>query len=76
MAKRGSRLEHGTPWFRIGWNRGQEPPRDVKVGGDLSLGIAFGDIGLDAADFPKIAEAVRATMNAFMVDFPETEWVD
>ncbi len=76
VVKRGSRLEHGAPWFRIVWQPGQPPPPNVKLTGDLSVGIAFGEIGLDASDFPKIAKAVLSIVQAFMADFPETEFVD
>lgn len=31
---------------------------------------------MDASDFKKIAEAVRAILETFMRDFPETELVD
>jgi hypothetical protein len=40
-----------------------------------SCRLRLGDIGLDPADFPKIAAAVRGIMQVFMGDFPETEWV-
>jgi len=76
LAKEGTRLEHGTPWFRIQWKRGEEPPREVKVGGDMTLGIAFGDIGLDASDFPRLAKDVHKVIQAFMRDFPETKFID
>jgi hypothetical protein len=76
IVTQGARLEQGTPWLRIGWRRREEPPREVKVSGDLTLGIAFGEGGLDALQFSKLAEAVREVMQAFMADFPETEWVD
>jgi hypothetical protein len=56
LATRGSRLEHGTPWFRIVWRREEKPPREVKVTGNLTSEIAFGDIGMPASEFSKIAE--------------------
>jgi hypothetical protein len=70
------RLEHGTPWLRMVWSRGEEAPRDVKVSADLTTEIAFGDVGVPAADFPQIAKAVRTILDAFMRDLPETEFVD
>ena len=76
LAKEGSRMEHGTPWFRMTWNRGVEPPHEVKMSGDLPLGITFGDIGLDASDFPRVAESVRRVTQTFLADFPETEFID
>jgi hypothetical protein len=76
LAKPGTRIEHGTPWFRMEWKRGEEPPRKVKISGEVPLGIAFGDIGLDASDCPEIAEAVRKITEAFVRDFPETGFVD
>jgi hypothetical protein len=72
----GSRLEHDQPWFRICWRRDQPPPQNVNLSGDLKLGIAFGEIGVDASDFKHIARDVRAIMEAFMRDFPETEFID
>jgi hypothetical protein len=69
-------MKHGTPWIRFGIQPGQEPPREVKMRGRIPLGIAFGDIGLDARDFPKIAEAVSSLNRAFAADFPETEFVE
>jgi hypothetical protein len=76
MLKKGARLEHGTPWLRLGWDRREEPPREVQVGGDLTLGIALGEIETDFAEFPKVAEAVQAVLQAFLAEFPETEYVD
>lgn len=76
MVKRGTRLTHGTPWLRIQWRPGEEPPRKVQMGGGLTLGIAFGEIGLDAASFRHVGEYVLRVIQAFMVDFPETEWTD
>jgi hypothetical protein len=76
MAKKGTRLIHGTPWFRITWKPGEEPPREVEVSGDMTLGIAFGDIGLAASSYVDIAKYVLRVIQAFMADFPETEWVD
>lgn len=67
------RLEHNTPCFRIVWSPGEEPPSEVKVGGDLTTEIAFGDVGLPASEFSKIADAVRNVTEAFMADFPETK---
>jgi hypothetical protein len=75
VVSRGSRLEHDAPWFRIRWQPGQPPPQNVALTGNLPLGIAFGEIGLDASDFSKIADAVLMIVRAFMADFPETEFV-
>jgi hypothetical protein len=76
LAKEGSRMEHDTPWLRIEWKRGEEAPREVKVTGDMPLGISFGEIGLDARDFKVIAKTVLRIIQAFMRDFPETEFVE
>jgi hypothetical protein len=76
VVKRGSRLEHDEPWFRAVWRRGQPPPTNVELTGDLKLGIAFGEMGMDASDFKKIAEIVLAIVQGFMRDFPETEFMD
>jgi hypothetical protein len=76
MAKTGTRMDHGTPWFIINWDRSEEPPRNVQVGGNLRTGIVFGDIGLDASDFRNIAQDVLKIIHAFMADFPETVFVD
>lgn len=76
MASRGTRLEDGTPWLCIRFAPGQEPSGKVEMEGNLTLGVAFGEVGLDAADFPRIAELVRNILEAFMRDFPETEYVE
>ena len=69
-------MERGTPWFRIVWDRREEPPREVKVSGDLTTEVAFGDVGMPASEFPKISKAVRTITEAFLAEFPETEYVD
>lgn len=73
---RGSRLEHDAPWFRAVWRSDQPRPTNVELTGDLKVGIAFGEMGLDASDFNKIAESVLSIVRAFMRDFPETEFAD
>jgi len=75
LAKGGQRLKDGAPWFRIGFARGEEPPRKVEVGGNLPIGIAFGEMGLAAAEFPRIAQLVEAITKQFLADFPETQFV-
>jgi hypothetical protein len=35
-----------------------------------------GEIGLDASDFRKIAQDVPVIIEAFMRDFPETEFIE
>jgi hypothetical protein len=64
-----SGVEHGTPWFRIVYRREEKPPASVKITGDLTTQVAFGDIGLPAGEFPKIAEAVRTIINSFLAEF-------
>lgn len=78
MVKRGTRLEHDTPWFRIVFDRSVFPerPASVEIGGNLQLGIAFGDIGLNSDSFRHIAEYVRSVIERFMRQFPETKYVD
>lgn len=75
LASKG-RLEHGTPWLRIEWVRGHEPPREVKVSGELTMEVAFGEIGLLASEFSKIGDAVRTIIEAFTAEFPETKFVE
>lgn len=70
-----SRLKDGTPWLQLGFD-GEELPTEVKVSGELALGIAFGEIGVPADDFLKLAETVRLLINIFLADFPETEIVE
>jgi hypothetical protein len=70
------RLDHDSPWFRIVWRRGEEPPTKVQLRGDMRTETVFGDVGLPASEFPKIADAVRTIVEAFMREFPETEYVD
>ena len=76
VVSKGTRLKDGTPWLRIGWDRGEEPPREVQVHGGLDLGIAFGDIGLDAMSFHHVGKYVLKVIQGFMADFPETVWED
>jgi hypothetical protein len=76
VLKRGQRMEHGTPWFRVVWDRNEEPPKSVKLGYDLTLGIGFGEMGVDAKELPRIAELVKEIIYAFQVDFPETVFED
>lgn|GEM_PF-1917404 len=78
MLRRGSRLEHDAPWFRIAFDRTLMPERPAKVqmGGNLRLGIAFGEIGLDADSYRFVAEYVRLLIEAFMRRFPETKYID
>ena len=75
LAKEG-KLEHGTPWFRIVWSRDEKPPADVTIGGDVTTEVAFGDVGLPASEFSKIADAVRKVLEAFLAEFPETQYTD
>ena len=63
-------------WLRLLWGPGEEPPRSVKMSYHLTLGIAFGEIGLDAEDFPKVAKLVLTIIERFMADFPETVFED
>jgi hypothetical protein len=72
----GQRMEHGTPWFRIGWKRDQAPPTEVRLAGELTLGIAFGEIGVDAEEFKRIGEVVLMIIQRFQADFPETQFTD
>jgi hypothetical protein len=78
MLKRGQRLEQDTPWFRIVFDRAllTEAPVKVEMGGNISLGIAFGEIGLDSRDFRKVAEYVWLVIEGFMREFPETVYHD
>jgi hypothetical protein len=78
MVKRGQHLEQGTPWFRIVFDRAvlTEGPVNVKMDGNIRLGIAFGDIGLDSRDFKKIGEYVWLIIERFMREFPETKYHD
>jgi hypothetical protein len=62
--------------MHIDWDRREDPPTEVKVGADLTTEIAFGEDGVPAVEFPEIAEAVRTVLEAFMADFPETEFLD
>lgn len=71
LAKEGQRLVHGTPWFRVRFPRTEDPPRSVDVRADMTLGIAFGKIGVRQDDFPRIAEIVLRLSQHFAVDFPQ-----
>jgi hypothetical protein len=77
ILKQGSRLEHDAPWFRIAFDRAILPePVKVQMGGNLRLGIAFGEMGLDADSYRHIAEYVNVVIEAFMRRFPETKYID
>ena len=77
MLKEGERLEHDAAWFRMVFNRTilTERPTEVKMSGNLSLGIAFGEVGLDADSFRHVAEYVLKVIQAFQRSFPETKYV-
>lgn len=78
MLANGQRLEHDAPWFRIVFDRTLLPERPVNVqmSGNLRLGIAFGEIGLDADSYRHIGEYVRKVIEIFMRRFPETRYYD
>lgn len=77
MAKEGQRLEHDAAWFRIVFNREiLTEPVKVHMSGNLSLGIGFGEIGLDADSFRYLAEYVLKIIQTFLRSFPETKYVD
>lgn len=77
MLDSGSRLEHGTAWLRVGFDREILTERpSVEVGGLLRTGLAFGDIGMDADSYRHIAEYVRKVIEIFMRRFPETKYID
>jgi hypothetical protein len=78
MLQRGQRLEHGADWFRIVFDRTRMPerPKNVEMSGTLRLGIAFGEIGLDADSYRHIGEFVWIVIERFMRQFPETKYID
>lgn len=77
MLKQGSRLEHDAAWFRIVFDRAALPePVKVEMGGNLRLGIAFGEVGLDADSYRHIGEYVWVILERFMRRFPETKYID
>jgi hypothetical protein len=77
MLDRGSRLKHDAAWFRMAFDRAVLTERvEVQMGGHLRLGIAFGEIGLDADSYKDIAEYVRIVIEIFMRQFPETRYID
>jgi hypothetical protein len=77
MLPRGSCLEHDADWFRIVFDRAILTERvDVEIQGFLRVGIAFGEMGLDADSYRHVAEYVLKIIEAFMRSFPETKYVD
>lgn len=76
VVKRGQRMEHGTPWLRLIWDPREEPPRSVNVDFDFTLGIALGEVGLDAQDFQRLAWDIQTVIQRFLADFPETEFIE
>jgi hypothetical protein len=78
ILRQGSRLKHDAAWFRIAFDRAilTEAPTNVKVSGNLRLGIAFGEVGLDADSYRRIGEFVWVVIERFMRQFPETRYRD
>jgi hypothetical protein len=76
LVPRWTPLEDDTPWLRVVWRKDVSPPIDVTLAGHLNLGIAFGEFRLDAGEFLRLADGVRGILNAFLDEFPETEYVD
>jgi hypothetical protein len=78
MAKQGTVLVDGTPWFRIVFDRDvlEEPPARVELAGNIQVGVAFGEIGLDSRSFKTIGEWVFTIIERFMREFPETRYQD
>jgi hypothetical protein len=78
MAKQGTVLVDGTPWFRIVFDRDvlTEPPARVDLAGNIQVGVAFGEIGLDSRSFKRIGEYVYVVIERFMREFPETRYHD
>jgi hypothetical protein len=78
MIKRGEPLEKNASWFRVVFDRRvmPEPPKKVEMHGQLSLGIAFGEIGLDSRSFKTVAEYVWVVIERFMREFPQTRYHD
>ena len=68
------KLGQGTPWLRIVWRKAEPPPKEVKIAGNITTQVAFGEIGMPASEFPKLAEAVRTIFEAFLAEFPETRY--
>ena len=72
----GDRLKHGAPWFRMIWRKDAEIPVDVKLGGTMDLGFAFGEMGMDSSEFRPIADTVSKIIERLMTDFPEPASAD
>ena len=53
-----------------------EIPVDVKLGGTMDLGFAFGEMGMDSSEFRLIADTVRNIINRLMADFPKPASTD
>jgi hypothetical protein len=76
LAKDGQRLEDGTAWLRIKFRDDAERPKEVRIGGRLVTGIAFGEFGLDSHEMPRMARGVLSIIQRFQAEFPETEFED
>ena len=50
-----------------------ETPVPVQVGGNFSLDVAFGDLGLSWNSLPTVSEYVVRVIEAFLPDFPDWE---
>lgn len=49
-------------------------PVEVKIAGNITTEVAFGEVGVPVSAFPKTAEAVRRVLEAFLAEFPETKY--
>ena len=70
VAKVGQRMQHGTPWLRLLWDPSQKPPRSVNVRGNITLAVAFGEVGLASDDFSKIASSSSRSSTTSWPTFP------
>ncbi|MEA2217209.1 MAG: hypothetical protein QOK19_2770, partial [Solirubrobacteraceae bacterium] len=52
-----SRLKHGTPWLHLRFDPAQEMPAEVKMTGDLTLGVAFGETGVGHKRVPQARQS-------------------
>jgi hypothetical protein len=46
----------------------------VEIAGNIRIGVAFGEIGLDSRSFKTIGEYVYIVIERFMREFPETRY--
>lgn len=70
-APAGTRVQDGTALMVLELWPTEEPPLKVDMGGHIHIDIAFGERAISWEGMPKLAEAVKTVVSAFIADFPD-----